>query len=484
VSARGIGRSIGLTFAGEAASVAATVWVTRHVAARYAAIEVAGYLVLRQVLNWVLSVGMLGLNVSLPRALGGDARAAARRVWLAAALLLAAPAIGAIAAAALFAPGISAHLLLHDPGGGPLFVAAAFLIGANGLFALAAATLVGLDRFGALAAGRIAAFGVFPIAVVAALSGHSLPTVLWGWGAATLVVDLVLVVPIVRGLGVPVPVPVPVPEIRSLAAYGAPRMLGAIAQLSTIALAPTLALWAGAPPAAAAALSVAAMFGVLLGPVRLALQPVALLRLSAGPPPAEARRLAQSFVAAAACATCGFGAALGTTGDRLVDLWLSGFHTPGGIVRLSVTAVALQFFCYTLEGVLDADDPRHRRPRAQAVAALVFLVGAGAAMEMRSGAWGILLAQLGSSIVQTSLYLRLVARRYGLPSGNEIVHGALTIGGACAIIGATRAELALVVPGQAVGTLLLVVLARRAGVRWIELLIPAPIRRFPASHPP
>ena len=64
---RALGRPIALTFAAEAAATVATVWVTRRVAADYAAGEVAGYLVLRQVLNWVLGVGMLGLNVSLPR---------------------------------------------------------------------------------------------------------------------------------------------------------------------------------------------------------------------------------------------------------------------------------------------------------------------------------------------------------------------------------------------------------------------------------
>src|SRR5207245_1768457 len=94
-------RPIALTFAGEAAATVATVWVTRQVAIAYSPLEVAGYLVLRQVLNWVLGVGLLGLNVSLPRALAADARPSVRRRRLRAALLLAAPVLLALGLIAL-----------------------------------------------------------------------------------------------------------------------------------------------------------------------------------------------------------------------------------------------------------------------------------------------------------------------------------------------------------------------------------------------
>ncbi len=490
-------RPIALTFAGEAAATLATVWVTRRVAVAYVAVEVAGYLVLRQVLNWVLGVGLLGLNVSLPRALAADARPSARRRRLIAAASLAAPVLLVMALVAAFAPRAAAVALLHDGSEGALLAAATFLIATNGVFAIAAAALQGLDRFGALALARIAAFAIGPSVVVGMLAGHrSLPSVLWAWGGATAVIDVVLVLVIQRALRHRADADANASasgfggEWRSLLGYGGPRMIGAIAQLSTVALAPTLALWCGGTAAEAAALSIAAMFGVLLGPVRLALQPVALTRLAARPPRDTAQPLAQQFVAASACAAAAFGGALATVGDRLVALWLGErFDAPQAVVRIGVAAVVLHFFCYALEGVLDADDPEHRRPRAQLAACGLFAVGVLASVEAHAGVGGILVAQLAAALLQTALYLRLVARRYGLPATRELLHGALTVGAAAALIGmvgrfAAAGALATVATcaAQVVAALALFAAARSSGASWPTLLMPARSDRTPIAR--
>src|SRR5206468_332834 len=137
------------------------------------------------------------------------------------------------------------------------------------------------------------------------------------------------------------------------------------------------------------------------------------------------------------------------------------------------------FFCYALEGVLDADDPGHRRPRAQLAACGLFAVGALAAVEARAGAGGILVAQLGAALLQTALYLRLVARRYGLPATRELLHGALTVGAGAALIGilgrlaATGAAATVATcAAQALAAFALLALARASGASWPSLLLP------------
>jgi hypothetical protein len=309
---------------------------------------------------------------------------------------------------------------------------------------------------------------------------------LWAWAGVTAAIDVALGVVVWRHIGYGYQydhgIGIGIGRIgRELALYGGPRMIGAVAQLSTVALAPTIALWSGAAAGEAAALSVAAMFGVLLGPVRLALQPVALTRLAEerGAPSREARELAQKFVAAAACATGAFGGALVTSGDRLAALWLGERFAAPALVLASVAAVALQFFCYALEGVLDADDGGHRRPRAQLAAAALFAVGALAAVEARAGAAGVVVAQLAASLAQTALYLALVARRYGLPTVRELLNGAVTVGGAAVLVGAAARwtgegalATALAVAAQGVVALATALAARASGARWPELLLP------------
>lgn len=412
---RALARPVLLTFASEAASVVSTVWVTRRIATAYPGAEVAAYLVLRQVLNWVLGVGLMGLNVSLPRALAAAPDPAARARRLAAALVVAAPVILLLLAAPAVAPGLLARVILHDAGAAALMAPACALIAANGLFGLGAAALQGLDRFGALALGRVVAFGVGPIAVAGLLGARvGLPRLLLAWSAATLAVDLAVGVVVLRALDCKTVFASDLPRgdirtlARSLVGYGGPRMIGAIAQIATVALAPSLSLWCGADRSAAAALSVGAMFGVVLGPVRLALQPIGLTRLAAITRADEALRLVRDYVAASALAAVLLGAPLVALGPRVVALWLGpAMATRPTLLRAAVAAAVLHFFCYALEGVLDAHDPRHRRPAAQLLAALAFAALAAACALGRAGAAGVAVAQLLASVFQTVLYLRL-----------------------------------------------------------------------------
>ena len=196
---KALSRTIALTLLSEAAAVAATTWVTRRFAGLYVEREVDAYFVLRQALGWVLSVGLFGLNVSLPRALARDRSAAARGQHVVAALALAAPVLAAIALVALVAPRAAARLLLYDAGAGGLVVAASLLFAANALFGIAAASLQGLDRFGLLAGFRVAAWAVAPVAVTAFAGGRaSLAGLLILWGGAIFVLDAALFIVVAR----------------------------------------------------------------------------------------------------------------------------------------------------------------------------------------------------------------------------------------------------------------------------------------------
>jgi hypothetical protein len=174
------------------------------------------------------------------------------------------------------------------------------------------------------------------------------------------------------------------------------------------------------------------------------------------------------------------GGALVVSGDRLVALWLGESYAAARlVVRLAVAAVALQFLCYTLEGILDADDPRHLRPRAQLLCAAVFVAALGTGALLGASALGVAAAQLAASLAQTALYVRLVARRYGLPRPRELAHGALTVGAAAALAGLLPR--ALLPPGAAqtvaavalsgAAALALAAVARAAGVSWPSLLL-------------
>lgn len=495
MSAR-VSRSIRLTFLSEATSVLAAVWVTRRIATSYPA-EVATYLVLRQILNWFISVGFWGLNISLPRALASAHRPEIRRRVVLAGLVLTLPMVVGITVVGLFAPRVASMLVLHDASADRVFVAAAFLFACNGLFALGAASLQGLDRFGLLAIGRIFAFGVGPVAVMAGLSKQaSLSTVLWAWGAATLLVDTAVALPLLSALRLPAAAQAATERLRvtvaRLISYGGRRMLGSLSQLSILALAPSLALWAGASSGAAGALSMAAMFGVLSVPLSIAIRQVSLTRLAQPLPREEHRRLAQDVFAATACMCAVMVGVLAASADRLTEVWLgpqfSGYST---LVRLAVVPVGLQYICYTLEGAIDAEDPEHQRPRTQFLASLLFFAGAGLAVIFHAGWPGIVAAQLVPSVVQVVLYTRLMARRYGLPPARELIHGALTVG-----LGAFLVGLPLRMGGQglrgtallSVGQLLVVLallwMAWAAGVRWPSLVLGERARRAVAPIRP
>src|SRR5215472_3040425 len=476
-------RAIRFTFLGELTSVIAAVWVTRRIATDYP-LQVAGYLVLRQILNWFLNIGLWGLNVSLPRALAAEPRPGAWHILVKAALLLTAPGLLIIALVAVFAPRPVALLLLHNADAERLLVAAVFLFATNGGFALGAKVLQGIDRFGLLALGRFLAFALGPVAVVASLSSRvSLPTVLGAWGAATLAIDVLLAGPIWLALRPAAHPPTTTDSVlvasRRLLGYGGLRMMGGIAYLAVFATAPSLALWAGASADAAAALSTAALFGALFSPVYVALYQVALTRLSQPMPPAEARRLAEDFYAGAACVAAAFIGLLAASGDRLVALWLGDqFRAYGALVRVAVIAVGLQCLCGTLEGVIDAADPAHQRPRAQFMAVLLFFIGAGLSVAFAAGWPGIVMAQLVAAVVLAVLYTRLIARRYGLPSRRELYNGALTVGGAAFAAGLPLrwtghglSSTVLLVSGQASAALIAFWLARSAGVRWPALIL-------------
>ncbi len=415
-------RSILLTLISEAIALLATVWLTRQIALHHPTDLVAEYLVLRQVLNWVLGVGLFGLNIALPQALAGDRRPEVQRAKILASLMVAAPALSLLVLGALVPSQHLALALVHNAARQPLLRAGCLLIAGNGLFTVLAAALQGLERFGSLAVARIAAFALVPTLAVA-IHPSSIPALLGSWAWGTWMVDLLMALRIAASLKPTKSAqPLPIGRIgRELFRYGALRMMGAIAQLSTVALAPSLALWSGASAREAGALSVAAMFGVLLGPIRLALQPVALTQLARRPPLREARLIAQNFVAAAAAIATVAGVALTSLAGVLVALWL-GSHFAGteSALSLSVAAVVLQFFCYTLEGVLDADDPQKERPRAQLLAAGLFVIAALVGIEARAGAAGVLLAQLCTSIGLTALYLRQITNRYGLPQARSI----------------------------------------------------------------
>lgn len=483
-----LSRTIALTLASEAAAVAATTWVTRRFAGIYAEHEVDAYFVLRQVLGWVLSVGLFGLNVSLPRALARDRAAPARRRQVMAALMLAAPVLAAIALVALVAPHAAARLLLRDAGAASLVVAASLLFAANALFGIAAASLQGLDRFGLLAGFRVVAWAIAPVAVTALAGGRaSLPSLLVWWSGTIFVLDLGLFAVVardVRGVATGPSPPADAPPVshtaRALFRFGGIRMIGALAQLSSVALAPTLVLWCGGEPRAAAAFGVAAMFTMLLAPVRLALQPVALTQLAAlADDDPRARRLAIDYTAVALCAAAAATAALGMSADRLVALWLGGrYATEAAALRLSILVIGLHFLCYTLEGALDPKDDRDARPQAQLAAVAVFVVGVMIAARARAGWPGVLAAQLVAAVVQVALYFVVLARRYGLPRGREVVHGAVTVGLGCALVGiiARDAEpgartTVVLVAAEAVAAMAFVALARAAGARWPALIL-------------
>jgi hypothetical protein len=481
-----LSRTIALTLASEAAAVAATTWVTRRFAGLYAERDVDAYFVLRQVLGWVLSVGLFGLNVSLPRALARDPSSSARRRQVAAALALAAPVLAAIALVALVAPRAAARVLLYDAGAASLVVAAGLLFASNALFGIAAASLQGLDRFGLLAAFRVVAWAAAPVVVTACAGGRaSLPALLAWWGAAIFVVDGALFAIVARDLaGRAVrssssSSPSIATTARALFRFGGVRMVGAIAQLSTVALAPTLVLWCGGDTRAAAAFSVAAMFTMLLAPVRLALQPVALTQLAALGDGAPARALAVDYTALAACAAAAATAALAMSADRLVALWLGPrYAAQAAALRLSLVVIGVNFFCYTLEGAIDPADERDARPRAQLAAAAAFAVGVAAAARAHAGWPGVLVAQLAAVLAQAALYLAILARRYGLPAPRELVHGAVTVGAGCALVGVVarrggagaRATVVLAL-AEAATALALVALARAAGARWPALVL-------------
>ncbi|HXU68706.1 MAG TPA: hypothetical protein VN947_05230 [Polyangia bacterium] len=478
-----LSRTIALTLASEAAAVAATTWVTRRFAGLYVEHEVDAYFVLRQVLGWVLSVGLFGLNVSLPRALARQREPYARGRQVLAALMLAAPVLAAIALVALVAPRAAARLLLYDAGAAALVIAASLLFAANALFGIAAASLQGLDRFGLLAAFRVVAWAIAPVAVTAFAGGRaSLPALLAWWSGAIFVLDAALFLVVARDVrGPPTTSAPPVSATaRALFRFGGVRMVGALAQLSSVALAPTLVLWCGGDARAAAAFSVAAMFTMLLAPVRLALQPVALTQLAAlDDDDPRARRLAIDYTAVALCAAAGATAALAMSADRLVGLWLGGrYAAEAAALRLSILVIGLHFLCYTLEGALDPKDERDARPQAQLAAAAVFVVGVMVAAKARAGWPGVLAAQLVAAAVQTALYLVVLARRYGLPAARELVHGAVTVGIACGLVGlvarrsgsGARGTLVLV-GAEAATAIVFVALARAAGARWPGLVL-------------
>lgn len=479
----GLSRTIALTLLSEAAAVAATTWVTRRFAGLYVEHEVDAYFVLRQVLGWVLSVGLFGLNVSLPRALARETAPSARGRHVLAALMLAAPVLAAIAFVALVAPHAAARLLLYDAGAAALVIAASLLFAANALFGIAAASLQGLDRFGLLAAFRVVAWAIAPVTVTALAGGRaSLPALLAWWSGAIFVLDAALFLVVARDVrGRPTAAAPPVTATaRALFRFGGVRMVGALAQLSSVALAPTLVLWCGGDARAAAAFSVAAMFTMLLAPVRLALQPVALTQLAAlADDDPRARRLAIDYTAVALCAAAGATAALAMSADRLVGLWLGGrYAAEAAALRLSILVIGLHFLCYTLEGALDPKDERDARPQAQLAAAAVFVVGVMVAAKARAGWPGVLAAQLVAASVQTALYFVVLARRYGLPAARELVHGAVTVGLGCAIVGViarsrgggVRDTIVLVV-AEAATAIFFVALARAAGARWPALVL-------------
>ncbi len=482
-----LSRTIALTLLSEAAAVAATTWVTRRFAGMYAERDVDAYFVLRQLLGWLLSVGLFGLNVSLPRALARDRAASARRRQVWAALALAAPALAVIALVAVVAPRTAARVFLYDAGASSLVMAASLLFAANALFGIAAASLQGLDRFGLLAGFRVVAWAVAPVAVTVYAGGRaSLASLLAWWGVVIFALDAALFAIVARDVagGVPAPSPSVATTARALFRFGGVRMVGAIAQLSSVALAPTLVLWCGGDARAAAAFSVAAMFTMLLAPVRLALQPVALTQLAALRDDARARALAADYTALALCATAAATAALGMSADRLVGLWLGPrYAAEAAALRLSLVVIGVHFFCYTLEGAIDPADERDARPRVQLAAAALFALGVGVAVRAHAGWPGVFAAQLVAVVAQAALYLVILARRYGLPAARELVHGAVTVGAGCALVGVIarragagpRATVVLAL-AEAATALALVALARAAGARWPALVLGSFVR--------
>ena len=477
-----LSRTIALTLVSEAAAVAATTWVTRRFAGLYSERDVDAYFVLRQVLGWVLSVGLFGLNVSLPRALARNVATNGRRRQVLAALLLAAPVLVAIAAVAALAPRTTARVLLYDAGAGALVVAASLLFAANALFGIAAASLQGLDRFGLLAAFRVVAWALAPVVVTAYAGGRApLPSLLAWWSVAIFAIDLLLFAIVARGVSGGASVPrVSVPATaRKLFRFGGIRMVGAIAQLSCVALAPTAVLWCGGDARAAAALSVAAMFTMLVAPVRLALQPVALTQLAALGNDPRARRLAIDYTALALAVTAAVTAGLAMSADRLVGVWLGArYASEAAALRLSLLVIGAHFLSYTLEGAIDPADERDDRPRAQLAAAALFVALVAVAAHAHAGWPGVFVAQLVAALVQVALYLGILARRYGLPAGREVFHGAVTVGAGCALAGVIarragagpRATVVLAL-AEAVTALALVALARAAGARWPALIL-------------
>jgi O-antigen/teichoic acid export membrane protein len=478
-----LSRTIALTLVSEAASVAATTWVTRSFAHIYAEPQVDAYFVIRQALGWVLSVGLFGLNVSLPRALARDSSVAERRQHVLGALVLSAPVLALIALIAFVAPSTAARVLLYDTSATNLVAAASLLFCANALFAVAAASLQGLDRFGVLAFFRVVAWGVAPTLVVAIGSGRaSMPTILVVWALAIFAVDLVLFAAIYGAIGRDAIVTQPPDAFtavcRRLFKFGGVRMIGAIAQLSAVAMAPTVVLWSGGAAPTAASFSVAAMFTMLLAPVRLALQPVALTQLAATGRTEAGRRLAIDYFAATVFVAAAATAALGMTADHVVQLWLGERYAAQALVlRLSIAIIGLHFFCYTLEGSLDAEDDRDRRPHAQLVGAASFAIGATIAWRLHAGWHAVLIAQAVAIVVQALLYVVILALRYGLPPRREMIHSAL-VAVSCVAVGiagrfahhGTRSTIVLVV-AEAATVIGVLALAQASSVRWPALLL-------------
>lgn len=473
----------------EAASVAATTWVTRSFARLYAEPQVDAYFVIRQALGWVLSVGLFGLNVSLPRALARDSSAAARRQFVIGALALSAPVLALIGLIAFVAPGTAARVLLYDTSATNLVAAASLLFCANALFAVAAASLQGLDRFGLLAGFRVIAWGVAPTMVVAFGGGRvSLPAILVIWALVIFVVDLVLFAAIHGAIGADGAAAELSESLgavcRRLFKFGGVRMVGAIAQLSAIAMAPTVVLWSGGDAPTAATFSVAAMFTMLLAPVRLALQPVALTQLAATGRTEAGRHLAIDYFAATVFVAAAATAALGMTADHLVHLWLGERYAAQALVlRLSVVIIGLHFFCYTLEGSLDAEDDRDRRPYAQLIGAALFAVGAAISWRLHAGWHAVAIAQLVAIIVQATLYVIILALRYGLPPWRELIHAGL-VAAACIGVGiaarlrhAGTTSTLILVAAEAATVVAVLALASVGGVRWPVLLLGSLVRR-------
>ena len=413
--------AIGITLVGEALVAAGNVALYRLLAVKTGTHGFASYALAKQAVNLLFPVVTVGLVGGLPRylALRRDTNGhPSKGAYLIAALGISGTVTAASVAVALLAPDATAALLFGGDAGASLVAGSAALLVGTAAFYVAFGYFRGELRITTGNVLQVLGVGLLPPALVLALPGASIATLVGLMGLGLAAMSLAsIAVPIVKGAAA-----ARVPELRDagrrLLDYGGRRVPGEIAQLALFALVPVLAAHvAGLREVAflGAALQVVNLLALTLNPLGVVLLPSVAQRW-ASDPARTARQIAQLAAMALHVGLFATVQVFVFAGIAL-EAWLGpNFAGAGPLVRVALIAVGPFVFYLAMRSSLDAAAVRSYNARSNIAGLAVFAAVAAVllALDVTEPAFCVAWAFAAGVAVQGGLTFYFVRRLFGV----------------------------------------------------------------------